>query len=87
MLSVFLWTYIYIILRVSARDDIEDNDASVSTISIKRPGETSEIFAGNLTEVLLARGVPSSEDYSDQTESSDVRIESRVKVYSNFIST
>ncbi|KAJ4727341.1 Auxin efflux carrier family protein [Melia azedarach] len=80
MLSVFLWTYIYIILRVSARDDIEDNDASVSTISIKRPGETSEIFAGNLTEVLLARGVPSSEDYSDQTESSDVRTESRVKV-------
>ncbi|KAK9285766.1 hypothetical protein L1049_024966 [Liquidambar formosana] len=67
--AVYIWSYVFIIMRVSANKSIKEINANDSTISINSCGETSEIFSESCTESLLpSKDFPSSEDYLNQAE-------------------
>ncbi|XP_062143297.1 protein PIN-LIKES 3-like [Alnus glutinosa] len=63
--AIYIWSYVYMIMRVFANKTTEDIDTHDSTMSITFSGEPSETFSGTCTEALLpSRDCPSSDDHS-----------------------
>ncbi|KAK4583677.1 hypothetical protein RGQ29_021700 [Quercus rubra] len=67
--AIYIWSYVYMIMRVYANNSIKDVNTHDSTISITLSGESAETFPETCTESLLpSRDCPSSDDHSDQVE-------------------
>lgn len=80
--AIYIWSYVYMIMRVFANKTSEDIDTHDSTISITFSGEPSETFSGTCTEALLpSSDCPSSDDHSDQVELPRTRSVGKVKVF------
>ncbi|KAL4600286.1 hypothetical protein ACB092_11G187700 [Castanea dentata] len=64
---VFLWTYVYAIMRLSANKATREIDTNDSTIRDNTSEETP--YSEFCTEALLpSRGCPTTEEYTDQVE-------------------
>lgn len=81
--AIYIWSYVYMIMRVFANKKTEDIDTHDSTVSITFSGEPSETFSGTCTEELLpSRHCPSSDDHSaDQVELPRIRSVGKVKAF------
>lgn len=82
--EVFLWTYVYAIMRLSANKATKEIDTNDSTIQDITSEETphSEIC----TEALLpSRGCPTSEEYTEQVEVPSTGCEEKAKVSSDIL--
>ncbi|GMY11046.1 protein PIN-LIKES 3-like isoform X1 [Fagus crenata] len=67
--AIYIWSYVYMMMRIFATKSIQDVDTHDSTISITLSGETAETFSETCTEPLLpSRDCPSSDDHSDHVE-------------------
>ncbi|KAL4645783.1 hypothetical protein ACB092_02G258500 [Castanea dentata] len=79
--AIYIWSYVYMIMRVYANNSIKDVNTHDSTISITLSGETAETFPEPCTEPLLpSRDCPSSDGHADQVELTHTTSEGKVKV-------
>ncbi|KAK4592489.1 hypothetical protein RGQ29_016865 [Quercus rubra] len=77
--EVFLWTYVYAIMRLSANKATKEIDTNDSTIQDITSEETP--YSEICTEALLpSRGCPTSEEYTDQVEVPSTGCEGKAKV-------
>lgn len=80
--AIYIWSYVYMIMRVYANNSIKDVNTHDSTISITLSGESAETFPETCTESLLpSRDCPSSDDHSDQVELTHTTSGGKVKVF------
>ena len=80
--AIYIWSYVYMIMRVYANNSIKYVNTHDSTISITLSGESAETFPETCTESLLpSRDCPSSDDHSDQVELTHTTSEEKVKVF------
>lgn len=80
--AIYIWSYVYMIMRVYANNSIKDVNTHDSTISITLSGESAETFPETCTEPLLpSRDCPSSDDHADQVELTHTTSEGKVKVF------
>ena len=81
---VFLWTYVYAIMRLSANKATKEIDTNEYTIRDKTSEETP--YSEICTEALLpSRGCPTSEEYTDQVEVPFSGCEGKAKVSSDIL--
>nr|POE89462.1 protein pin-likes 3 [Quercus suber] len=79
--AIYIWSYVYMIMRVYANNTIKDVNTHDSTISITLSGESAETFPETCTESLLPSGdCPSSDDHSNQVDVTRTTSEGKVKV-------
>ncbi|KAK2650909.1 hypothetical protein Ddye_018398 [Dipteronia dyeriana] len=79
--AIYVWSYVYFIMRTSAEKGIKEINTSDSTSIINTSYGTSQIFSEISTEALLpSNDHPSSEDHSDQVELPHTRFEGKMKV-------
>ncbi|XP_065632905.1 protein PIN-LIKES 1 [Quercus suber] len=79
--AIYIWSYVYMIMRVYANNTIKDVNTHDSTISITLSGESAETFPETCTESLLpSRDCPSSDDHSNQVDVTRTTSEGKVKV-------
>ncbi|KAM3710033.1 hypothetical protein ACJW30_02G220200 [Castanea mollissima] len=79
--AIYIWSYVYMIMRVYANNSIKDVNTHDSTISITLSGESAETFPETCTEPLLpSRDCPSSDDHADQVQLTHTTSEGKVKV-------
>ncbi|XP_059437268.1 protein PIN-LIKES 3-like isoform X2 [Corylus avellana] len=84
--AIYIWSYVYMIMRVFANKRAEDIDTRDSTITITFSGEPSETFPGTCTEALLpSRDCPSSDDQSDQVELPRTKCVGKVSILNQII--
>ncbi|KAK4592490.1 hypothetical protein RGQ29_016865 [Quercus rubra] len=77
--EVFLWTYVYAIMRLSANKATKEIDTNDSTIQDITSEETP--YSEICTEALLpSRGCPTSEEYTDQVEVPSTGCEGKAKI-------
>ena len=82
--EVFLWTYVYAIMRLSANKATKEIDTNDSTIQDITSEETP--YSEICTEALLpSRGCPTSEEYTDQVEVPFSGCEGKAKVSSDIL--
>lgn len=74
--AVYIWTYIYNIIRMSGSKSNEEVNANGSRTSGKSPGETSEN-----TQALLSTDYTSSEDYESHVEIAPIGSEEKLTVF------
>lgn len=81
---VFLWTYVYAIMRLSANKATREIDTNDSTIRDNTSEETP--YSEFCTEALLpSRGCPTSEEYTDQVEVPSTVGEGKAQVSSDIL--
>ncbi|KAF5960837.1 hypothetical protein HYC85_002046 [Camellia sinensis] len=74
--AVYIWTYIYNIIRMSGSKSNEEVNANGSRTSGKSPGETSEN-----AQPLLSTDYTSSEDYESHVEIAPIGSEEKLTVF------
>ena len=82
--AIYIWSYVYMIMRVFANKRTEDIDTGDSTITVTFSGEPAETFPGTCTEALLpssSRDCPSADDHSYQLELPRTKSVGKVKVF------
>ncbi|KAL5799098.1 hypothetical protein ACOSQ2_003918 [Xanthoceras sorbifolium] len=81
MQAIYVWSYVYFIMRTSVEKGLKEINASDSTSIINTSYGTSQIFSESSTEALLpSNDHPSSEDHSDQVELPHTSFEGKMKV-------
>nr|XP_023929425.1 protein PIN-LIKES 3-like isoform X3 [Quercus suber] len=84
--AIYIWSYVYMIMRVYANNTIKDVNTHDSTISITLSGESAETFPETCTESLLPSGdCPSSDDHSNQVDVTRTTSEGKVTVLNQII--
>ncbi|KAA8532106.1 hypothetical protein F0562_006752 [Nyssa sinensis] len=76
--AVYIWSYVYNIVRVYGKKSNGDINIDDSKISIQSSRETSEIDSESCTEALLTKDCPSSEDHEVQAELSHTESENEI---------
>ncbi|XP_059623379.1 protein PIN-LIKES 1-like isoform X2 [Cornus florida] len=78
--AVYIWSYIYNIIRAYGSKSNTDTDINDPTNSIKSSVGTSEVSESN-TEALLSKDSPRSEDYEAQAELMHIGSEDKVSIF------
>jgi hypothetical protein len=79
--SIYIWTFTYPIMRISASKKTEEIVIDGSSIGDNNSRETSHLYSEIDTGALLpSKGCPSSEEYMDQVEPQSTGSEGKAKV-------
>lgn len=83
--AVYIWSYVYAIMRLSANKATKEIDSNESTIQDSASGEItySEICPEAL--LLPSRGSPTSQEDTDQAEVPSTKSEGKAKVSAHLI--
>jgi len=82
--AVYIWSYVYAIMRLSANKATKEIDSNESTIQDSASGEIP--YSEICPEALLpSRGSPTSQEDTDQAEVPSTKSEGKAKVSAHLI--